>query len=47
GGVLPDTLRAAVSPLASEVTVEDLTGDPDLWGRRVDDVRYALVARMR
>ncbi|WP_151771125.1 class I SAM-dependent methyltransferase [Streptomyces abyssomicinicus] len=47
GGVLPDALRAAVAPLASEITLEDLTGDLGLWGREVDDVRYALVARMR
>ncbi|MGW0603787.1 class I SAM-dependent methyltransferase [Streptomyces sp. NPDC002640] len=46
GGVLPETLRAAVEPYAPEITVEDLTADPDLWGREVDDVRYALVARV-
>jgi SAM-dependent methyltransferase len=46
GGVPPETLRAAVAPYAAEVTTEDLTADPALWGREVDDVRYALVARV-
>jgi hypothetical protein len=47
GGVLPETLRAAPPPRAAEITVEDLADDPALWGRPVDDVRYALVARTR
>jgi SAM-dependent methyltransferase len=47
GGVGPETLREAVAPYASETETEDLTADPDLWGREVDDIRYALVARVR
>ncbi|MEU3556220.1 class I SAM-dependent methyltransferase [Streptomyces fragilis] len=46
GGVGPKTLREAVAPYASEIETEDLAADPDLWGREVDDVRYALVARV-
>ncbi|MER5476166.1 class I SAM-dependent methyltransferase [Streptomyces sp. NPDC002734] len=46
GGVRPETLREAVVPYAAETEIEDLTTDPDLWGRAVDDIRYALVARV-
>lgn len=46
GGVLPDRLAAAVGPLVAELRVEPLGGDPELWGRPVDDVRYALIARV-
>lgn len=46
GGVLPDTLAAAVQPLVGDVCVEPLSAHADLWGRQVDDVRYALVARL-
>jgi SAM-dependent methyltransferase len=44
GGVRPETLREAVAPYASRIEVEDLAPDSDLWGREVDDIRYALVA---
>jgi ubiquinone/menaquinone biosynthesis C-methylase UbiE len=44
GGVLPDDLSAAVAPLVADLRVEPLSGDPDLWGRTVDDIRYALIA---
>lgn len=46
GGVRPETLREAVAPYACAIEIEDLTPDPDLWGREVDDIRYALVARV-
>jgi SAM-dependent methyltransferase len=44
GGVAAGDLVAAVRPLARELRVQDLGGDPDLWGRPVTDERYVLVA---
>ncbi|TDD69843.1 class I SAM-dependent methyltransferase [Jiangella aurantiaca] len=44
GGVAAGDLVAAVRPLVRDLRVEDLSGDPDLWGRPVADERYALVA---
>lgn len=44
GGVTAATLRDAVAPLVDGLQVHDLSGDPDLWGRAVDEERYALVA---
>ncbi|MET8542488.1 class I SAM-dependent methyltransferase [Kitasatospora sp. NPDC004799] len=44
GGVGPEELAAAVRPLVSELRVEPLSGEPELWGGPVDDERYALVA---
>lgn len=46
GGVLPDDLAVAVEPLVADLRLEHLSGDPDLWGRPVDDVRYALIAHV-
>lgn len=46
GGVLPEELSAAVEPLVARLRVEPLSGDPDLWGRPVDDIRYALIAHV-
>jgi SAM-dependent methyltransferase len=44
GGVGADVLAVAVRPLVSEVRVEPLSSDVDLWGGPVDDERYAVVA---
>ncbi|WP_053203109.1 class I SAM-dependent methyltransferase [Jiangella muralis] len=44
GGVRAADLVDAVRPLVTELRVEDLSGEPELWGRAVDDERYALVA---
>jgi ubiquinone/menaquinone biosynthesis C-methylase UbiE len=46
GGVGAEELAAALRPLVAEVRVEDLSADPDLWGRQVADERYALVAHV-
>lgn len=46
GGVLPDDLTAAVEPLVADLRVEPLSADADLWGRPVDDIRYALIAHV-
>lgn len=43
-GVSADELVAAVTALVPEVRVEELDHDPVLWGRPVDDERYAVVA---
>jgi SAM-dependent methyltransferase len=44
-GVLPDELTAAIEPMVAATRVESLSDDPDLWGREVDDLRYALIAQ--
>jgi hypothetical protein len=44
GGVRAADLVSAVRPLATDLRVEPLSGDPDLWGGPVSDERYALVA---
>ncbi|MCO4697342.1 class I SAM-dependent methyltransferase [Streptomyces sp. RO-S4] len=43
-GTPADRLTALLAPLAARVRVERLSGDPALWGREVDDERYAVVA---
>jgi SAM-dependent methyltransferase len=43
GGVSAETLAETLQPLVSELRVEPLT-DPDLWGRAINDERYAIVA---
>jgi ubiquinone/menaquinone biosynthesis C-methylase UbiE len=43
GGVNATTLAETLQPLVSELRVEPLT-DPGLWGRAVNDERYAIVA---
>ncbi|MFB7370101.1 class I SAM-dependent methyltransferase [Streptomyces sp. NPDC056222] len=46
GGIGAEGLAAAVRPLVSRLRVVPLDGegDDDLWGKRVDDERYALIA---
>ncbi|MER5642107.1 class I SAM-dependent methyltransferase [Kitasatospora sp. NPDC002227] len=46
GGVGADELAAAIRPLAPVLRIEPLSGEPELWGRAVDDERYALVAEL-
>jgi SAM-dependent methyltransferase len=43
GGVTAATLAGTLRPFVCDLRVEPLT-DPDLWGRRVDDERYAVIA---
>ncbi|MER6354446.1 class I SAM-dependent methyltransferase [Streptomyces sp. NPDC001634] len=43
-GIPADHLTALLAPLAGDVRVERLSGDARLWGREVDDERYAVVA---
>jgi SAM-dependent methyltransferase len=43
-GIPAARLTALLTPLAGRVRVEHLSDDPLLWGRRVDDERYAAVA---
>ncbi|MCK1818611.1 class I SAM-dependent methyltransferase [Streptomyces sp. XM83C] len=45
-GVPADRLAALLAPLAADLRVEDLSGDPELWGRTVDDERYAVIAQV-
>lgn len=46
GGIGADDLAGAVRPLVSRLRVEPLSAEADLWGGRVSDERYALVARV-
>lgn len=43
-GIPAARLTALLEPLAGSVRVERLSGDPVLWGKTVDDERYAVVA---
>ncbi|GGU94484.1 SAM-dependent methyltransferase [Streptomyces filipinensis] len=43
-GIPAGRLAALLAPLSPDVRVERLSDDPLLWGRDVDDERYAVVA---
>lgn len=43
-GIAADRLTALLEPLAGHVRVEPLSDDALLWGRDVEDERYAVVA---
>lgn len=43
-GIAAEVLTGLLEPLAGHVRVERLSGDALLWGRDVDDERYAVVA---
>lgn len=43
-GISADRLTALLEPLAEDVRVERLSDDSHLWGREVEDERYAVVA---
>ncbi len=43
-GIPADRLTALLAPLAGDIRVERLSDDPPLWGKPVDDERYAVVA---
>ncbi|MEV5878170.1 class I SAM-dependent methyltransferase [Streptomyces sp. NPDC052101] len=43
-GIPADRLTALLAPLSRDVRVERLSGDPVLWGKAVEDERYAVVA---
>ncbi|MFC8448747.1 class I SAM-dependent methyltransferase [Kitasatospora sp. NPDC057223] len=45
GGIGADDLAAVVRPFVTDLRVEPLSADADLWGGPVDDERYALIAR--
>ncbi|MFF3336003.1 class I SAM-dependent methyltransferase [Streptomyces sp. NPDC002888] len=45
-GIPAGRLTALLTPLAPHVRVESLTDDARLWGRAVDDERYAVVAQL-
>jgi SAM-dependent methyltransferase len=44
GGVRAEDLVAVLDPLVDHLEVHCLSDDPVLWGREVDDERYAVVA---
>lgn len=43
-GIAADRLVGLLEPVAGQVRVERLSDDPALWGKDVDDERYAVVA---
>ncbi|POX45727.1 SAM-dependent methyltransferase [Streptomyces sp. Ru71] len=43
-GIPAGRLTALLAPLAAEVRLERLSDEPLLWGKAVDDERYAVVA---
>lgn len=45
-GVTAGRLRELLGPVAGSVRVERLSQDAALWGRTVDDERYAVVAQV-
>lgn len=45
-GIPADRLTALLTPLAADIRVEPLSGDARLWGREVEDERYAVLARL-
>ena len=45
GGVGAAILSATLAPMVAALSIEPLT-DPLLWGRAVDDERYAALARL-
>jgi ubiquinone/menaquinone biosynthesis C-methylase UbiE len=47
GGARAADLAAAVRPLVTDLRIEPLSDDPDLWGGPVSDERYALLAHVR
>ncbi|MGC5013133.1 class I SAM-dependent methyltransferase [Streptosporangium sp. DT93] len=46
GGVTAADLASAVRPLVTDLRIEPLDDDPDLWGGPVSDERYALIAHV-
>ncbi|MEU3188485.1 trifunctional class I SAM-dependent methyltransferase/NUDIX hydrolase/VOC family protein [Streptomyces sp. NPDC006923] len=44
-GLPAERLTTALAPLSESVQHERLSADPALWGRAVDDERYALIAQ--
>ncbi len=46
-GIPADRLVGLLAPIAGQVRVERLSGDPLLWGKEVTDERYAVVAPAR
>ncbi|QFQ96227.1 methyltransferase domain-containing protein [Streptomyces phaeolivaceus] len=45
-GIPAERLYGLLAPLVSEAEVVPLADDPALWGRQVEDERYAVVARL-
>ncbi|MPY48256.1 class I SAM-dependent methyltransferase [Streptomyces acidicola] len=44
-GISAERLTGLLAPLAEDVRVERLSDDARLWGREVEDERYAVIAR--
>jgi 2-polyprenyl-3-methyl-5-hydroxy-6-metoxy-1,4-benzoquinol methylase len=44
-GLHADQVVAALTPISKQVTVQNLSAQPELWGGSVADERYAVIAR--
>lgn len=47
GGLHAEEVVAALPPVLTNVTVDQLSGEPQLWGGPVNDERYAVIARQQ
>jgi len=47
GGLHAEEVVAALPPMLTNVTVDQLSGKPQLWGGPVNDERYAVIARQQ
>ncbi|MFD5229687.1 class I SAM-dependent methyltransferase [Streptomyces qaidamensis] len=46
-GIPAERLTGLLAPIAAQVRLERLSGDPRLWGKEVTDERYAVIAQVR
>ncbi|MGI5371001.1 class I SAM-dependent methyltransferase [Streptomyces iakyrus] len=46
-GIPAERLTGLLAPIAGQVRLERLSGDPSLWGKEVTDERYAVIAQVR
>ncbi|MFD5161554.1 class I SAM-dependent methyltransferase [Streptomyces hawaiiensis] len=46
-GISAERLTGLLAPIAGQVRLERLSGDPRLWGKAVTDERYAVIAQIR
>ena len=44
GGITAPDLIAGLTPLFDQIDHHSLSDDPDLWGKTIDDERYAVIA---
>lgn len=45
-GLHAEEIRAMLAPLTSDIVMQDLSQQPELWGKNVNDERYVISARL-